>query len=668
MVGVMFTLLLLLGCQGCRSTPETSEPSAIIMVLDGVRTEEFTSTWLSDITGQSGEDFAANVWDNLMPDATVVRTAYNPGVTITAPGHATLLTGHQEAFANFPVTDGDVGLYQTVYPTVFEEAYSQLALSEADMPFVANTELLQPLTRSLYPGGGAGGAYHVILEPDGSGAPATDDNLVIDKIKTIFAEEPPRLMVVNLHDADRGGHYGTETEYPNDVAKQDRILSDFWDWLNKEQPEYTENLLWILVADHGRHRHEEDSGWRNHGDACTGCREVWMVLAGGAVNPGLALDGYYTHSDVTATVAAHLGIELPWGEGMAITEAIAGLNNVAPAGEVDVSASGGLVGVRRWTGDRDARSEVVVDDTVLSTPGIVQAEGPVVLDGETRDYACFRELDLDPDADFWPWIERCLVDDGTGWEEIGFPDAEVSTFFRPALQEVDGVLYAAWGYNPDGIGESGQDNIVGIRHSTWTPETGWSAPLRLSALYPTDPALLRVSGSTLVAAAVNLDPPDARYTRRVRLWRASGSLTEITEFTLPELLSGSVRVERPALGASDGVIRLAMLGMDLTQTVLAVVESADNGATWSAPVSLPLQGTPLPHLSPQWMGAELVWAAADPADEDASFQLCRAAVDATAATCIPAGGRVDSFSVVDDRVVASVDDGAGTWTTVSLSW
>ena len=44
--------------------------------------------------------------------------AYNVGPTVTAPSHATLVTGAYQAFANLPV-DGEANTYVPDYPTLF---------------------------------------------------------------------------------------------------------------------------------------------------------------------------------------------------------------------------------------------------------------------------------------------------------------------------------------------------------------------------------------------------------------------------------------------------------------------------------------------------------------------------------------------------------------------
>jgi hypothetical protein len=71
-----------------------------------------------------------------------LRAALNPGATITAPGHAQMVTGRLDPYANFAVSNGP-GLYRPEYTTIFEEARSQLGLTEDEAMFVGNTELLQ---------------------------------------------------------------------------------------------------------------------------------------------------------------------------------------------------------------------------------------------------------------------------------------------------------------------------------------------------------------------------------------------------------------------------------------------------------------------------------------------------------------------------------------------
>ena len=98
-------LLALAACKQVESGPR----SALILVPDGVRVEEFTSSdRVSDLTGLTGESYARKTWAKLPSNGVVVRAAVNPHVTITGPAHAALLTGRPEIYGNFPLDERGV--------------------------------------------------------------------------------------------------------------------------------------------------------------------------------------------------------------------------------------------------------------------------------------------------------------------------------------------------------------------------------------------------------------------------------------------------------------------------------------------------------------------------------------------------------------------------------
>lgn len=650
-------IFLLLAC--AEPEPAPGPTYALVLILDGVRVEEFTSDWASDLTGVSGEDYADAVWDRIAPRSAVVRTAYNSGLTITAPSHAAIFSGHTQAFANFPVEAAGPGLYRPEMPGIFD----MLKAADEESSLIANTELLMALSDSISPTSVGGATYELLMEDGDPDNPATTDMPVIDAIKAQINAGPPRLIVANLHAADRMGHIGGDQAYPNYVAAQDQLLGDFYLWLQTQHPEYFQSLLLVVTADHGRHRHDQQDGWHNHGDACTGCREVPLLISGPVV-AGSEHTGMFTLLDLAPTVAGWLGVDLPWGRGLPMTELVALPETPVRTGMTGVAVAGPRTGVEVWLDDRDHRSAVTVDGATISAPDAFAAEGPALASGQ-RDYVCLRELFLATASDDWPWQARCMVDEGAGWTDIGFPDLLVSAYDRPALLEHDGVLGAAWPHNPTGSSEGGENGEIGMRLGKWTPETGWTR-LEVSTLYPTDHVIAAFDEGFVIASGTSLELPESRYTRRVKVWKEAGdTLAEIGDFDLSTILGEPRRVERPALTAAGSQIRLGLLGMDSVQRVVAVYISEDSGTTWSEPMLLPMAGPPLPHLSPQWMGDTLVWAAMA---EDGTTELCRAAPGDAAPACIPAGARVDSFAVLGETVLASVDVGVGQWELIELGW
>jgi|GEM_PF-1787260 len=640
-------------------------PSALIIVLDGVRVEEWSSSSrASDLTGVPGEEYARDFWAKVVPDAAIVRTAYNPGITITAPGHLQMLTGRIDPFANYGIEAQGAGWYRPEHPTLFEEAREQLGLTAPnDVVLLANSELLMPATASVHPelGEAWGATYHLVYDRDKPDAPANDDTPVFDAMKDHVKEDHPRLMVVNLHDVDRSGHYGADGAYAGDVQKIDDLLSEFWRWIGDHHPGYRDELLMVVTADHGRHRHDEDDGWRNHGDACTGCREVPLFFVGAGAQAGEEVEGATaTLLDVGPTVAAHLGIELPYAEGLPLAPAFDALDAPARTGTVDLHLGPRHVLSTRWLDDYGRRSEVVRDDAVISTSGVFAAQAASFSNVGDGGYWCLREIALIDGEASWPWTPRCFQDVSGNAVDIDFPEDEVGLSWAPQFFSVGDETWVAYEHNPNGIGELGANNEVGIRARRYQEST-WSEPWSMPTLFPVGVTGVSVESGAVIAFGTNDTGENSRYTRHIAIVRLSED---------GEGLAGSVptRVDlEPYLGADGRAELSAMTRLESGNLALAinaygsgardifVLESDDAGRTWGEPTPVGSADPPVPWLAPVWDGDALHWAVQAPGEA----RICRSS-GAEEPTCVGTGSpRLDSFSPDSGIVYASVDAGVG---------
>lgn len=652
-----FPLLLLVACRGCDEGTgvESPGPSAIVVVLDGVRSDEFTSTTTSDLTGQSGEAYADLTWQELAPDAAIVRDGLNEGVTITGPAHANLLTGTWLPYANIPVDNDREGAnYRPDLPTIFEEARDQLGLDQDAVAVFGNTEFIKPLGFSTFPGFGEdlGAVGEMTTDPNKPGAPINDDAPIFDSFKSRIEDGPPRLMLANCHDVDRAGHYGEGNAYIDDVEKLDGLVAGFWRWLKDEQPAYTEDLLLVIVADHGRHDHELDNGWHNHGDACLGCRHVPLFLLGGGAEAGTVVEGEYSITDVAPTIAAHMGFELPWAEGLPLFPLMPGTSATARSGVRDLAVDGDLVATATFADDYAARSTVEVDGAVVSTPGALHAEAPVVLRGADADYVCFRELVLVDAAASWPWTGRCLRREGDGaWQDIGFAVDEVSPFWQPTLRENDaGTLEASWAHNPDFLGELGAEKDVGVYSAHWTSAQGWAEDGFQSTFVPTDVA----RDDTWIAFGTDDGETESRYTRHVEVGTMNGGFSADPFL---DLTGNTERVERPAIRVDGDTITVAALWYPGDEWQPMWSQSTDGGDTWSSPADMGTTDPAVPVISPVFDGDWLVWATMGD-----TASICRYDVGTAATACVALDSpRVRGFVVHDGAGTALIDVGVGEW-------
>lgn len=650
-------------------TTPTATPSVLILVMDGVRVEEFVSDErISDITNMSGEAFADQTWASLAPDSTVVRAAYNLGATVTSPAHEVILSGRIDPYAHLANNNSEIGVYQPIMPGLFQAAADQLGLGEEDMAFVANTELLPSLVASSAPGEDGRAQFIPVYNDDGY--PSEQDAEVFETLDALIDEGAPRILIANIHQPDREGHYADNGDYAGAIENVDALIADFWTRLKADHPDYVDNLLLMLTTDHGRHRHDLEDGWYNHGDSCTGCREVPLMIAGGGSQPGVALE-VATQLDLAPTLAAHLGITLPWAQGLPLSAAISTPERAVRSGDVSVAIAGETRAVQRWRDDDLSRCEIVVDDEVVSTAGAFAAMSPALATDGLGRWLWFREVDLDAEADYVTWLPKMLEDTGDGWEDIGFPVEHLGPFTQVHMFAQDGTLWAWWDQNVQGIGDNFDGIGVNIARHT---DAGWGTPLFIPASFPQAPTLALQDDGALLAFATHTPGAEARNTRRIATCKLTDTetglttCTELTQIDPTALLGIYLQVEQPALRVDGDNAVLSMYAFDTDQWHLVVATSTDGGVSWPDLAVWATAGEPFPQIRPQWVGDQLVYAARD---DDGQALICRTdgSDSGDATSCIELDTeRVDSFHADAIGVVASVDRGEGAWSIETWTW
>ena len=90
----------------------------IIMVMDGARLDETFGNDYSEASGADAADLFLPVKERLGPIGTIIKPGYNTGITITGPGHCSLLTGARQQFGHF-ATPAGAGMYRPELPTLY---------------------------------------------------------------------------------------------------------------------------------------------------------------------------------------------------------------------------------------------------------------------------------------------------------------------------------------------------------------------------------------------------------------------------------------------------------------------------------------------------------------------------------------------------------------------
>ncbi len=666
-----FIALLALGglLAGCRPAAEPLNGAVFVLVMDGVRASESFGEGPSDAAGTSQpSEVMPHSWEALVPHAARATTALNLGATITAPAHAALVTGRRVAFGNYELEDQDPGVYRPELPSLMEVLRARRGLGRPAAAVVANTVLIKPVSHSLWPldGYDHGADFELVTLPDSDEIGTSEDPEVLAAVKARVLRTQPRFVLANLHQADRDGHYGAPDAYAQGVRELDEAIAEFWGWI-QEQPAYAGNTWLFVVADHGRHLDaDSDPPWKSHGDSCWGCRHIPLLALGPGVRAGQTTDAPILLTDLAPTIAALLKIDLPWADGRVATELFVDPPvGYTRAGVAELAAAGGRVAEIRYVDRAEVRKQLRVDGERLSSPDALSVEGLSMASGEGRDWLCFRELVLER-GETSPWVSRCLLDEGSGWQDIGGPEREVSPFWEATLLADGEALWAVYPHNPNAIASSGlSEEMVSTRAARWSEGRWVAASLGGDFGFPVGAAAALTDEGLSVAFGAAAGGVTARDERRIfaaplitdsgrMAWGAVQELDTAGLFAEGERF----RLESPALGlGADGRQRLAALAY--TEGETRVLLAALEGERWVGEALLEAPGFVMPHLAPRWAGELVLYPIIQEGTHGAS--LCTGGVDAEV-QCVEVGPqRLLDLELDGDTVHLLLDQGAGDW-------
>ncbi len=668
---IFLAVLGTLSCKGSKTTAvETGdtidEPSVVVLVMDGVRLDESFGEGISSTTGNDVSEIMPSLREIVSDQGALVTNAYTTGVTTTSPGHVDMVVGRSLPFANYPVdNDGNVGSYLPELPTLFE------ALEPGEGWLIGNGYLIVPAYRSAYAGSTHPGASVELFGP-------SDPDLLVE-LRRIIIESSPRFIVVNLHDIDRAGHTGDfgesgEPKYTEQARELDTHIASFWSWLKENR----ENATLVITSDHGRHR-LETMDWSEHGDQCTGCRQIPMALLGRGVSPGVVVEEPQSLFDLHQTMAALLGVSVPYSQGHMIASALDGSIEAVsnPIGLVRPAAAGDRVIYQENLAEGSARSRIVDSEgNTLSSTDAWMAEEPVIIEHDGVVFAAWRELDLSEalTEDFTSWRPASARWDGEQWVSLEMTVGSVDAFWMPAMVSDQG-LWMLLLNNINSLTINGENpiNTSLVRYSVaddkWVStalletEEALSFPSRISA---------QIDGTGVYYAVSSADPQSmGRFTRRIEVHRtnladlsseqiyAAGPAT--TEEGMLDAFVDTERLEHPALLLQDNKLHLAMVAYNasINSVTVMLTSSDDGGETWSA-LSTISSDKVLSHINPRWddSGA-LRWLELDGDQVD----LCSFSPSAGAAVCSTTGSAfAEGLGVGDGEVWLSVrGDGASPW-------
>ena len=139
---------------------------------------------------------------------------------------------------------------------------------------------------------------------DGSRFDHITERFALDYLK----REKPNLLYILLGDTDELAHDGRYELLLQSLQHADRFLEELWTQL-QASPQYRDNTVLIVTADHGRGRTPEF--WGSHNEEIEAAKNIWLIVAA----PGDArrgeIEGGPTlyQNQIAATIAGALGLD-----------------------------------------------------------------------------------------------------------------------------------------------------------------------------------------------------------------------------------------------------------------------------------------------------------------------------------------------------------------------
>jgi hypothetical protein len=304
---IALVLALLLVCAPLPTARAYETRHVVIVVIDGGR---YTET-LGDIS------FANEPRQGrLMAPLGGLGDCWNDGVTTTISGHAAVLSGTYQALAND-------GLERPHLPTLFEYYRAATGAPASQTCFLSNKSKLAVMSNSDHPdyGDSLGAQTRVDCPGDIGVVAAARERLFTDR---------PAIMALNLADTDVTAHSGSWPGYLRALQVADSLVYDLWTKIEADTGLAGQTTLFV-TNDHGRHD-DAHGGFTNHGDYCTGCRRLQMLVLGPDFKSGWVSSTALQPVDIVPTVSVLLGIPVPYATGHVMDDLL-----IVPPDLLDVS-------------------------------------------------------------------------------------------------------------------------------------------------------------------------------------------------------------------------------------------------------------------------------------------------------------------------------------------
>jgi len=314
----------------------------VLVGVDGLRLQESWDFQVNPAPAHPAENHTPRITAEILPQATLFRNARNGAYsTTTTPCTNTIVTGMWHAGPNrgrgLEIDDDDFVDNRTLVPTILEHARKDAGLARSKVFGVTNKLNSKLADHSYHPAyGAAWGPTWIELEPVFNTVENRGEETFLDPdynadlwvyqhaLQAMETTEPDFMFLyfglVDLagHHAERGDNF---LFYTKTIENFDRRVADLWKAI-QSHPSYAGKTTMLVVSDHGRHADHDPLAYTSHRGTCEGCRSLLLFAIGPDTPQGLAVDRRVWQTDVAPTIAALLGVDMPYADGQPLFEAL----------------------------------------------------------------------------------------------------------------------------------------------------------------------------------------------------------------------------------------------------------------------------------------------------------------------------------------------------------
>lgn len=277
--------------------------NVIVLVIDGPR--------MSETFGDTSCQYIPHLAKDLAPEGVLFTNFRNNGKTNTNSGHAAITTGVYQSIRND-------GTELPKFPSMFQYYLKKTRLPKEKVWIVASKGKLNILANARKKGWNNSFMPSNYCGPGGNGNEYVADvftwEVVMDKLEV----DQPSLMLINLLEVDTRGHSNDWPNYLGAIQRTDEYAFKLWEYIQSNE-HYKDNTTLIITNDHGRHLDGHKDGFKEHGDGCEGCRQIYMLALGPDFKKGKVVTEEFEQIDLSVTIGKLLNFRMPTSDGCLIT-------------------------------------------------------------------------------------------------------------------------------------------------------------------------------------------------------------------------------------------------------------------------------------------------------------------------------------------------------------